>query len=55
MADDSGGIGLAGVLIGALLIVVIGGGVLLMSGAFGPRDTSSVSIQLPKVNPSPTK
>jgi hypothetical protein len=52
MADNSGGIGLAGVLIGALLVVVIGGGLLMMSGAFGKRDAPSVSIQLPKVAPS---
>jgi hypothetical protein len=52
MADNSGGMGLAGVLIGVLLVVVIGGGLLMMSGVLGNRDTSSVSIQLPKVAPT---
>jgi hypothetical protein len=52
MADNSGGMGLAGVLIGVLLVVVIGGGLLMMTGVLGSRDTSSVSIQLPKVAPT---
>lgn len=52
MADNSGGTGLAGVLIGALLVVVIGGGLLLMTGVVGKRDTAAVTIQLPKVAPS---
>ena len=52
MADNSGGIGIAGVLIGVLLVVVIGGGLLMMTGVLGSRDTSSVSIQLPKVAPT---
>ena len=53
MADNSGGMGLAGVLIGALLVVVIGGGLLMFSGVIGKQNpASSVSIQLPKVTPS---
>jgi hypothetical protein len=55
MADNSGGMGLAGVLIGALLVVVIGGGLLMMSGVIGKQNTSSVSIQVPKVLPAPSK
>ena len=46
MADNSGGIGLLGVLIGALIVVVIGGAVLYVTGVIGPK--SSVTIQLPK-------
>src|ERR1700674_1606190 len=46
MADNSGGIGLLGVLIGALIVVVIGGAVLYATGVIGPK--SSVTIQLPK-------
>ncbi|MBX3515006.1 MAG: hypothetical protein KF826_01895 [Xanthobacteraceae bacterium] len=52
MADNSGGTGLAGVLIGALLVLVIGGGLLMMTGVIGKQNTSTVSIQLPKVAPS---
>jgi hypothetical protein len=48
MADSSGGIGLAGVLIGALLAVVIGGGLLFASGHLG-QNTSSVKIEAPKI------
>jgi predicted metalloprotease len=52
MADNSGGMGLAGVLIGALLVVVIGGGLLMMSGVIGKQNNSTVSIQVPKVLPT---
>ena len=53
MADNSGGMGLAGVLIGALLVVVIGGGLLFMTGVIGGKqNTPSVSITLPKVAPT---
>lgn len=50
MADNSGGVGLAGVLIGALLIAVIGGAILMMTGVIGSQNTSRVSIELPKIN-----
>ncbi len=40
------------VLIGALLVLVIGGGLLMMTGVIGKQNTSTVSIQLPKVAPS---
>lgn len=52
MADNSGGMGLAGILIGALLVLVIGGGILLMTGVIGEKGPSTVQIQLPKVTPS---
>lgn len=52
MADNSGGTGLAGVLIGALLVAIIGGAVLMMTGVIGKQNNSTVSIQLPKVAPS---
>jgi hypothetical protein len=52
MAENSGGMGLAGVLIGALLVVVIGGGLLLMTGVIGGKQNAAVTIQLPKVAPS---
>ncbi len=52
MADNSGGIGIAGVLIGVLLVVVIGGGLLMLSGVIGNQNNPSVSIQVPKVLPT---
>ncbi|MBY0531615.1 MAG: hypothetical protein K2P86_06550 [Xanthobacteraceae bacterium] len=55
MADNSGGMGLAGVLIGALLIIVVGGAILLMTGVIGNQNTSRVSIELPKINTPATK
>ena len=52
MADNSGGMGMAGVLIGALLIIVVGGALLMMTGVIGNQQKSSVSISLPKVAPT---
>jgi hypothetical protein len=51
MADNSGGIGIAGVLIGALLVIVVGGGILFATGNLG-NNTSTVKIELPKVSGS---
>lgn len=48
MADNSGGIGLTGVLIGALLVVIVGGGLLYATGNLG-QNTSTVKIELPKI------
>lgn len=47
MADNSGGIGLMGVLVGALIVLVIGGGALYATGNLGNK-TSTVKIELPK-------
>jgi hypothetical protein len=47
MADDSGGVGMLGVLVGALLVIVIGGGILYSTGNLG-NNTSTVKIELPK-------
>jgi hypothetical protein len=49
MADNGGGIGIAGVLIGALLVLVVGGGILFATGNLG-NNTSTVKIELPKVS-----
>lgn len=46
MADNGGGIGILGVLIGVLLVVAVGGAVLYATGMMGSRD--SVTITLPK-------
>lgn len=55
MADNSGGIGIAGVLIGAILIIVVGGALLMMTGVIGNQNASRVSIELPKINTPATK
>ena len=49
MADNSGGIGLAGVLVGVLIVVVIGGGLLFATGHLGGQNTSSIKIEAPKI------
>jgi hypothetical protein len=55
MADNSGGTGMVGVLVGALLIVVIGGALLMMTGVIGNQNASKVSIELPKITTPATK
>ncbi len=49
MADNSGGIGIAGVLIGALLVALIGGGLLYATGNLG-NNTTTVKVELPKIS-----
>ena len=49
MADgSSGGIGVLGVLVGALIVIVVGAGVLFATGTFGPK-TSTVKLEIPAV------
>jgi hypothetical protein len=48
MADNSGGIGVMGVLVGALIVIVVGGGLLFATGTIGSKS-STVKIELPKV------
>ncbi len=48
MADNSGGVGMLGVLVGALLVAVIGAGVLYATGNLGNSKTSTIKIELPK-------
>lgn len=47
MADNGGSIGVLGVLVGAILVIVVGGAVLYATGMIGNKN--SVTIQLPKV------
>ena len=46
--NDSGGIGLAGVLIGALIVLGLGAFFLFGNRAGGPAPTSNVKIELPR-------
>ena len=54
MADgNSGGTGVLGVLVGALIVIVVGGGLLFATGMIGhggggAGNTSTVKIQVPK-------
>ena len=51
MADgngNSGGIGVLGVLVGALIVVVVGAGLLFATGNLG-SNTSTLKVELPKV------
>jgi hypothetical protein len=48
MADNGGGgIGVLGVLVGALLVILVGAGFLFASGHLG-SSTSTVKIEAPK-------
>ena len=49
MADgSSGGVGVLGVLVGALIVIVVGAGILFATGTLGSK-TSTVKLELPKV------
>ena len=49
MADNNAGIGLTGVLLGALIVAIVGGGLLFATGNLG-QSTSTVKIELPKIS-----
>ena len=51
MADNgSGGVGVLGVLVGALIVIVVGGGILFATGMIGSNSsTTTVKVELPKV------
>jgi hypothetical protein len=48
MADDSGPVGMLGILIGILIVVLVGGAFLYANGNFG-KNTSTVKIEVPKI------
>jgi hypothetical protein len=46
----SGGVGILGVLIGALLVIMVGGGILYATGAIGGGGhTTTLKVEVPKV------
>ena len=50
MADNGGGgIGVLGVVVGALIVAVVGAGLLFATGNLGSKNTSTLKIELPKV------
>ena len=50
---SSGGVGVLGVLVGALIVIVIvvGGGILFATGNLGQKS-STVKVELPKISTS---
>ena len=55
MAENgSGGVGVLGVLVGAMLVVMIGIGVLFATGHLGGggQNTASIKIEVPKTTGS---
>jgi hypothetical protein len=51
MAESSGGgNGVLGVLVGALIVIMVGAGVLYATGNLGGGSTKTVKIELPKVS-----
>jgi hypothetical protein len=51
MADNgSGGVGVLGVLVGALIVIVVGGGLLFATGNLGGGKSSTVKVELPKIS-----
>jgi hypothetical protein len=50
MADgSSGGVGVLGVLVGALIVIVVGAGLLFATGNLGQKS-STVKVELPKIS-----
>ena len=51
MAEGSGGgIGVLGVLVGALIVIVVGGGLLFATGNLGGGNSTTLKVELPKVS-----
>ena len=49
MADGGGGgVGVLGVLVGALIVIVVGGGILFATGNLGQKS-STVKVELPNI------
>jgi hypothetical protein len=49
MADNGGGgMGVLGVLVGALIVIVVGGAMLYATGNLGSSNTSTLKVELPK-------
>jgi len=46
---SSGGIGVLGVLVGALIVIVVGGGLLFATGNIGQKS-STVKVELRKIS-----
>lgn len=52
---SGGSSGVLGVLVGALIVVLVGGGILFATGMVGGGGSKTVKVELPKVSaPSTT-
>lgn len=51
MADNgSGGVGVLGVLVGALIVILVGGGIMFATGMIGSKsNTTTLKVEMPKV------
>ncbi|HZL39013.1 MAG TPA: hypothetical protein VFC45_01885 [Pseudolabrys sp.] len=45
---SSGGVGVLGVLVGALIVIIVGGGILFATGTLGSKQTT-LKVELPKI------
>jgi hypothetical protein len=52
MADNgSGGVGVLGVLVGALIVVLVGGGIMFATGMIGSNSsTTTLKVEMPKID-----
>ena len=48
---SSGGVGVLGVLVGALIVIIVGGGLLFATGNIGQKS-STLKVELPKISTS---
>jgi len=52
--DNSGGTGVLGVLVGALIVILVGGGILFATGIIGNGggrgDKTMLKIEMPKLD-----
>jgi hypothetical protein len=46
---NGGGVGVLGVPVGALIVIVVGGGLLFATGNIGQKS-STVKVELPKIS-----
>jgi hypothetical protein len=51
MAESgSGGVGVLGVLVGALIVILVGGGIMFATGMIGSNSTTTtLKVEMPKV------
>lgn len=47
--NGGGGIGVLGVLVGALIVIIVGGGLLFATGNLGGSKSTTLKVELPKV------
>ncbi len=52
---NSGGVGVLGVLVGALIVIVVGGGILFASGNFGKSSSPTLKVEAPKISTTGSK